>query len=82
MHVALVCRWYPPHSGFGGVAMHNYYAARALVAAGHRVTVVAARWSADVPAVGQCEGVVVHRLLSRHRPWMHRLPLLGRHARS
>jgi glycosyltransferase involved in cell wall biosynthesis len=82
MHVALVCRWYPPHSGFGGVAMHNYYLARALVAMGHRVTVIAARWSPDVPAVAECEGVVVHRLLSEHRSWMHRLPVLGRHARA
>jgi glycosyltransferase involved in cell wall biosynthesis len=82
MHIALVCRWYPPHSGFGGVAAHNYYAARALVAVGHRVTVIAARWSAEVPAAEQCEGVVVHRLLSRHRPWMHRLPVVGRQARA
>jgi glycosyltransferase involved in cell wall biosynthesis len=82
MHVALVCRWYPPHSGFGGVAMHNYYLARGLLQAGHRVTVVAARYSPDVPAVEQSEGVTVRRLLSRHRPWLHRLPLLGRHARS
>jgi glycosyltransferase involved in cell wall biosynthesis len=82
MHIALVCRWYPPHSGFGGVAMHNFYTARALVAAGHRVSVVAARWSADAPAVEQCDGVVVHRLLSRHRPWVHRLPVVGRHARG
>jgi len=45
MHIALVCRWYPPHTGFGGMAMHVYYLARALVENGHRVTVVAARWT-------------------------------------
>ena len=73
MHLALVCRWYPPHSGHGGVAMHNYYLAQALVKAGHRVTVIAARWSREVPAVEECDGVVVHRLLSRHRRWLHRL---------
>jgi glycosyltransferase involved in cell wall biosynthesis len=82
MHVALVCRWYPPHSGFGGVAMHNYYLAQALIKMGHRVTVVAARWSPKVPAVEQSEGVVVHRLLAEHRHWLHRLPLFGHHARS
>jgi glycogen(starch) synthase len=82
MHIALVCRWYPPHSGFGGVAMHNYYTARSLVKAGHRVSVIAARWSEEVPALEEAEGVKVHRLLSLHRSWMHRLPLFGRHARS
>ena len=82
MHIALVCRWYPPHSGFGGVAMHNYYAARALVKAGHRVSVIAARWSEDCAALEVAEGVTVRRLLSLHRSWMHRLPLYGRHARS
>jgi glycosyltransferase involved in cell wall biosynthesis len=66
----------------GGVAMHNYYTAGALVKAGHRVTVIAARWSTDVPALDQSEGVVVHRLLSQHRSWLHRLPILGRHARA
>ena len=82
MHIALACRWYPPHSSFGGVAMHNYYTARALVKAGHRVSVIAARWSEDAPALEEAEGVTVRRLLSLHRPWMHRLPLFGRHARS
>src|SRR5262245_28241100 len=82
MHVALVCRWYPPHTCFGGVAMHNYYLAQALVKGGHRVTVVAARWADVVPAVEQCQGVVVHRILARHRPWLHRLPGFGPHARA
>jgi glycosyltransferase involved in cell wall biosynthesis len=82
MHVALVCRWYPPYSGFGGVAMHNYYLARALVQAGHRVSVIAARWSKAPPALEERDGVVVHRLLSEHRSWLHRLPVLGRHARA
>jgi glycosyltransferase involved in cell wall biosynthesis len=82
MHIAIVCRWYPPHSGFGGVAMHNYYLARELVKEGHRVTAIAARWSADVPAEEESEGVAVRRILFQHQPWMHRLPIVGRHARG
>jgi glycogen synthase len=62
--------------------MHNYYLARALTKAGHRVTAVAARWSRDVPALEECEGVLVHRLLSEHRPRLHRLPMIGRRARA
>jgi hypothetical protein len=29
-HVVLVNQWYPPHSGYGGVAMNNYHLGRAL----------------------------------------------------
>lgn len=82
MHIALVCRWYPPHTGFGGVAMHVYYLARALVEKEHRVTVIAARWSPDVPTREEADGIRVIRLLVKHRSWMHRLPLAGRHMRS
>src|SRR5438445_11993328 len=81
MHITLVCRWYPPHTGFGGVAMHVYYLARALVEKGHRVTVVSARWSSDVPAQEEADGIRVHRLLVKHRSWVHRLPVVGRHMR-
>lgn len=82
MHVALVNRWYPPHSGFGGVAMYNYFLAAALAELGHRVTVVAARWSTDAPALERSDGIQVRRLLIQHRPWLHRLPLAGRYMRS
>src|SRR6266852_1728031 len=82
MHIALVCRWYPPHTGFGGVAMHVYYLARALVEKGHRVTIVASRWSPDVPPLEEVDGIRVHRLLIKHHSWMHRLPVVGRHMRS
>src|SRR5262249_30684714 len=82
MHIALVCRWYPPHSGFGGVATHNHYLAPSLLEWGHRVTAIAARWSRDVPSFEECEAVIVHRLLSQHHPRLHRLPGLGRHARA
>lgn len=82
MHVALVNRWYPPHTGFGGVAMYNYFLAAALTEKGHRVSIVAARWSPTVPPVEQCDRIHVRRLLVKHRPWLHRLPLAGRHMRS
>jgi glycogen synthase len=82
MHIALVSRWFPPHTGFGGVAMHVLYLGRALVEMGHRVTVIAARWSPDVPARHETDGISVHRLLVQHRSWLHRLPLIGSDMRS
>jgi glycosyltransferase involved in cell wall biosynthesis len=81
MHIVLVNRWYPPHSGYGGVAVYNRYLAHALVKRGHRVTVVAARWSPDVPGLHEDNGVTVHRLLSQHRYRIHRLPIIGRYVR-
>jgi glycosyltransferase involved in cell wall biosynthesis len=81
MHIALVNRWYPPHSGFGGVAAYNHYLAHALVELGHRATVVAARWSHDAPEYHEDAGVTVHRLLSRHHYRLHRLPIVGRYVR-
>jgi glycogen(starch) synthase len=81
MHITLVNRWYPPHSGYGGVAVYNYYLAHALVKLGHRVTVVAARWSPDVPGLHKDNGVTVYRLLSQHRYRLHWLPIVGRYVR-
>jgi glycogen(starch) synthase len=81
MHIVLVNRWYPPHTGYGGVAVYNYYLAHALVKLGHRVTVVAARWSPDVPGLHKDSGVTVHRLLSQHHYRLHRLPIVGRYMR-
>jgi len=81
MHIVLANQWYPPHSGYGGVAMHNYYLSHALHQLGHRVTVVACRRSAEVPAVHKDNGVAVYRLLSRDHYRLRRLPLLGRYVR-
>ena len=82
MHIVLVSRWYPPHTGYGGVAAYNHSLAHALRELGHHVSVVAARWSADVPAVADDRGVRVYRLLAPYRYRLHRLPLLGRQMRA
>jgi glycogen(starch) synthase len=81
MHIALANQWYPPLSGYGGVAMYNYYLSHALQQLGHRVSVIACRWSADVPAMRNDNGVAVHRLLHRDHYRLHRLPLLGCYVR-
>jgi glycosyltransferase involved in cell wall biosynthesis len=81
MHIALVSRWYPPHTGYGGIAAYTYYLAHALVKLGHRVTVMAARWSPDVQALEMEAGMTTHRLLSQHRYWPQRLPMIGRYMR-
>lgn len=82
MHIVLVHSRYPPHSGSGGIAMYNHYLSRALVDLGHKVTVIAARWSDNVQDFEELEDVRIHRLLIRHRSWLHRLPVVGRHMRS
>lgn len=82
MHIVLANRWYPPHTGFGGVAAYQYYLAHALARQGHRVTVLAARWSKDAPAVRQDDAVRVIRLLALEWSRLKRLPLLGRYVRT
>jgi len=82
MHIALVNRWYPPHTGYGGVAVYNQYLAHALVKLEHRVTVVAARWSASIPAMDKDQGLRVHRILVDYPHWPQRLPIAGRYVRA
>jgi glycosyltransferase involved in cell wall biosynthesis len=79
MHIVFVNRRYPPH--YGGIAVHNYYLAHALVKLGHRVSVVAARWSDDVPALADDDGVAVHRLLVEQRFSAQCIPVFGRYVR-
>jgi glycogen synthase len=81
MHIVLVNRWYPPHTGWGGVAAYDYYLGHALAGLGHTVTVVAARLSAATLAFEQDGPVRVHRILGREHYYLGRLPILGRYAR-
>jgi glycosyltransferase involved in cell wall biosynthesis len=61
--------------------MYDYYLAHALVALGHRVTVLAARWSPDVPAYEDDSGVAVRRVYFSPPERLNRVPLLRRYAR-
>ncbi|MCL4486517.1 MAG: glycosyltransferase family 4 protein [Chloroflexi bacterium] len=81
MHIALANQWYPPESGWGGVAMYNQAVARALCALGHQVTVISSRADANIPAECVRDGVRVRRLLVRDAYRWRRLPGLGRFTR-
>ena len=50
MHLVLANQWYPPESGWGGVAMWNYAMADAFRSLGHTVTVITARTSDSIRA--------------------------------
>lgn len=82
MHIVLVSRWFPPHSGGGGVAAYNFHLSRALAALGHKVTILSSRLSPTVPALEVDGGVHVHRLLLRERHWLNRIPIAGRYMRG
>jgi len=81
VHIALVNQWYPPESGSGGVAMHNYYLANACSKLGHRVTIIARRPSRDIPARSCVGGVSVLRISTPNLYRYRRVPLAGPHHR-
>jgi len=81
MNILLVNRWYPPYSGYGGVAMYNYYLTHALKRQGHQVSILAARWSKSDPEIQDDDGIKVTRILAEHKAFLHRLPLIGRYMR-
>ena len=81
MHIVLANQWFPPESGWGGVAMWNYAMAHAYSQLGHQVTVVASRPSEKVSAVRDVNGIVVRRILIRDVYRLRRLPLVGRYVR-
>lgn len=81
MHLVLANQWYPPESGWGGVAMWNHAIAHALHDLGHRITVIAARASEKIPAEHISDGIRIHRLLVRDPYRLRRLPILGRYVR-
>src|SRR5689334_17939123 len=82
MHIIIVNQWYPPESGYGGVAMHNYYSAHAYAALGHEVTVISSRLSPTVPTYRRDRQVHLYRVL---QPWdsyrIRQLPVVGRYLR-
>ncbi len=81
MHIALVNQWYPPETGGGGVATHNFHFARACVQLGHQVTVIASRLKPETQAISERDGVRIIRILSPNLYRWRRLPLLGRQYR-
>ena len=81
LHIVLANQWYPPESGWGGVAMYNHTIARAFRRIGHQVTVVAARYDKATPPVQERDGVRIVRLLVRDNYRLRRLPGLGHYVR-
>ncbi len=81
MHIVIANQWFPPESGWGGVATYNYFIARAYRSLGHRVTVIASRTNPTQPAIQETDGIWIRRLLVRDAYLRRRLPLIGRYVR-
>lgn len=81
MNILLVNRWYPPYTGFGGVAAYSYYLAHALTNLGHSVHVLAARYDQQTPALQSDGSVTIYRMLFHSNNRLNRLPLFGRFYR-
>ncbi len=81
MHIVFANQWFPPESGWGGVAVYNRTMALALERIGHNVSVVAARTDPAIPPFQLLEGVRIHRLLVRDPYRLRRMPGLGRYIR-
>lgn len=81
MHIVLANQWYPPESGWGGVATYNFVLARTLSELGQRVTVVAAGARGQVERTVR-DGVHVVRLPRRSAGRWTQLPGGGRHVRA
>jgi glycogen synthase len=82
MHLVLGNQWFPPESGWGGVAMWNYEMARAYRALGVDVTVITSRTSSRIPAFQKADGIRIQRLLVRDVYRWRRLPGVGRYVRE
>lgn len=82
MHIVLANQWYPPESGWGGVAMWNYAMAHAYRSLGHDVTIVTSRRSVEIPALQEVGGIEVRRLLVRDPQRLRQLPGAGKHVRG
>ena len=82
MHIVLANQWFPPESGWGGVAMWNYAIAHAVTEMGIQVTVIASRVSPGLPAETLVNGIRVRRLLVRDLYRWRQLPGIGRYVRE
>ncbi len=82
MHIVLANQWYPPESGWGGVAMYNHTLAHAYRALGHEVTVIARRNDATTPAFAETNGIRIHRLLTHDHYYWRRTPVAGYYSRT
>ncbi|HYJ86789.1 MAG TPA: glycosyltransferase family 4 protein [Pyrinomonadaceae bacterium] len=82
MHIVIANQWYPPESGWGGVAMYNHAVAQAYRSLGHRVTVIARRNAETTPAYTETDGIHVHRLLTRDYYYLRQTPFAGYYSRA
>lgn len=82
MRIVLANQWYPPESGWGGVAMWNYALARALSAQGHTVTVLTAQTLPHSLRAEERDGISIRRLPVRETYRWQKLPVVGRYARE
>lgn len=82
MNIVLANQWYPPESGWGGVAMWNHVLAHALQGLGHRITVITTRYSNEVPAEQTRDGIRVKRILVQDAYRARQLPGAGRYIRT
>jgi glycosyltransferase involved in cell wall biosynthesis len=81
MHIVIANQWYPPESGWGGVAMYNHTVAKAYRELGHEVTVVARRNDPQTPAFSELDGIRIQRLLTRDHYYWRRAPVAGYYSR-
>lgn len=82
MHVVIANRWYPPHTGYGGVAMYNQTLARGLIQSGHAVSIIAAKYSSAVPELEMDGAVEVHRLDYPVYRLLHHRPIIRHYIRT
>lgn len=80
MHIVFANQWYPPESGWGGVALYNYAMANAYRALGHEVTVIA-RGTETGSEERTANGIRIRRLGVTDPYRARRLPLAGRYVR-
>jgi glycosyltransferase involved in cell wall biosynthesis len=82
MRIVIANQWYPPESGWGGVAMYNHAIAHAYRKLGHEVTIIARRNDETTPAYAEVDGIRVHRLLTRDHYCWRRAPVAGYYSRA